>query len=198
MKKIFTLFVALSSMIFIPSVQAAGDMYAGAGLGLDQLSSSGNLNGVSSGIGLGIAGKLGYRVNEYFSAEGSFTTTGKSNGGTNTLSSVSSSAITVDALFYFPLENSKQAESKSKVVSTTYSGYSDAAWYVLAGYGKLTTKAKNTNGVEFINASKNGLKLGAGFEVGHTSDLTFRIGVDTYDTSYVRVTNFAFSVLKKF
>lgn len=198
MKQVVGLLVAGVVGLGACSAQAAAEgTYGGLGLDLGQISSSGNVNGLSSKLGMGLNLKAGYRINKYVSAEGEMGLNFPFSSSTGL--SASTSDVTANMLFYYPMADAQQTASTSSVVSTKYSGYKDSAWYALVGYGKYWTKIKNDqSGAEVLNGSKTGMKFGIGLEVGHTSDATTRFGLVTFDTGYVRVTSLEYSVVRKF
>lgn len=170
--------LSLLSLSVVSTAAFADDVTGfrtGVDLSLGQSSSTGTAARLDSSLNYGLHLRGGYDINKYLAIEASYggVTGPKSNG-----ISVSTSAMTVDVLGFYPLQDD------------------GISVYGLVGYGKLNTTA-SLAGLSSTRG-QTGLKIGAGIELGRGQKSGLRLGIESYDTGYTRTTSIMVGPVWKF
>lgn len=170
--------LALVGMLMTFSAMAGANdsgFRTGLDLSISSSSATGPSSPLTSSFGYGIGGHIGYDINSYvaIAASLSATTGPKAND-----IGVSTRAFTVNVIGLLPIKEG-------------------ISLYADVGAGRLSTTA-SLSGIS-ATRSKNGVTLGAGVEFGsHTQQSGLRLGVETYDTGYVRTTKLLVGPVWKF
>jgi len=164
--------IVLASILAALALNANAEVFdstsgwmAGVTLDLGLMGVTGGTGTLDTKVGYGMNLMGGYNINESAAIEinaGGFM--GPKAGAWD----ISSSNVTVDVIGYYPMN--------------------DYHLYGLLGYGTLSTG--ETNGSITASASKSGIRIGGGIEVGRKqkNDPALRLGIESYDTGITRTT----------